>query len=171
MCAPFCTRLLKVLLFFRRCRYDYNEVYSRIITANLALTFVFQFTTFSAMLICFFSLISSVYTSVTEQLKEIAVLLSLGFSRRALLRAYVEEAFVLVLTSSFLGLLVGLALAWTISLQRNLLLSLPMQFPVPWLSAALMVAFSVLFAVLSALAPLRVISSTGIVTMMKTNLS
>jgi hypothetical protein len=149
--------------------YDYDVVNSRIETSNLALTFIFQFTTASAMLICFFSLISSMYTSVHEQRKEIGILLSLGLPRSWLMRAFIEEAFTVVMTSSFLGLLIGLTISWTIALQRQVMIALPFSFPMPWAQIALMVTLSIVFAFLSSFGSIRQITqSASIVSIMKT---
>ncbi len=73
--------VLLCFLFKNSYLYDYDVMNDRIATSNLALSFIFQFTTAAAMLICFFSLVSSMYTSVHEQKKEIGILLSLGLPR------------------------------------------------------------------------------------------
>ena len=47
-------------------------------SANVAITAFFNFTTIIAMAISFFSLMSSMFTNVYEQTKEIAILRALG---------------------------------------------------------------------------------------------
>ena len=61
---------------------------------------MFAITTAIAMLICFFSLSSSMLTNINEQSKEIGVLRALGLKRFSLRRAYVYEAWVILITSS-----------------------------------------------------------------------
>jgi hypothetical protein len=53
-----------------------------------------------AMVICFFSLISSMYTNINEQTKEIGVLRAIGVRKFFIWRLYVYEALVLLLSSS-----------------------------------------------------------------------
>jgi len=51
--------------------YDYNSRTDIINLVDIAITFFFGFTIVIAMIICFFSLVSSMYTNVYEQAKEI----------------------------------------------------------------------------------------------------
>jgi ABC-type antimicrobial peptide transport system permease subunit len=46
------------------------------------------------MILCFFSLMSSMHTNIMEQYKDIGILRSIGMTAFSIGRTYVEEAFV-----------------------------------------------------------------------------
>lgn len=77
--------------------WDYDTAAKPLETANLAMSILFNVTTVFAMLICFFSLVSSMYSNVHDQAKEIGVLLSVGLQKNLLRRIYIEEALLVVL--------------------------------------------------------------------------
>lgn len=79
--------------------------------------FFFIFTTIVAMVMCFFSLTSSMYTNINEQAKEIGVMRAIGASRFLLARAYVYEALILILCASFMGICIGFVMGYTMTLQ------------------------------------------------------
>lgn len=115
----------------------------------------FGFATVMAMTISFFALVSSTYVTVLEQLREIGILRAVGISRWRLLRCYMYEALLVVLSSVLLGLVIGIAMGWTMSAQRVLFSQLPIPFSVPWSLFALMCALSVVFGAVAACLPLR----------------
>ena len=84
------------------------------------------------MVLCFFSLLSSMITNVNEQQREIGVLLALGLRGSAVVRVFIHEAFLIVLGASLLGTAVGCIIAWTFGLQQALFTSIPAPFVVPW---------------------------------------
>ena len=59
------------------------------------------------MFLCFFSLMTSMSANMLEQVKEIAVLRSIGNSKLSIQFVYTAESFVLVLSSSIMGLMIG----------------------------------------------------------------
>ena len=67
-----------------------------------------------------------------EQAKEIGVLLSLGFTRNRLIILYSYEAFILVMASSILGVIVGTLAAFTMVLQFTQFNNMPTVFYFPW---------------------------------------
>jgi hypothetical protein len=64
-----------------------------------------------AMALCAFALLANMIANVAEQTREVGVLRALGLKPRALVRLYVEEAFVLVLVASLLGVGIGCLVA------------------------------------------------------------
>ncbi len=112
-------------------------------TILLVLNFFFTTLTVLTLMLCFFSLLASMITNIQEQQKEIGVLLAVGLKyvlhmptlprmllftpphticRRAwhLIRVYIYEAFVLVVSASIMGTIIGSIVAWTFSQQRTL---------------------------------------------------
>lgn len=79
------------------------------------------FTTFSslaiAMIVCFFSLKSSMFNSIYSQSKEISILRAMGVSKFWLYRVYIYEAFIIVLSSSLLGIMIGTFVGYTMVIQ------------------------------------------------------
>ncbi len=60
------------------------------------------------MFLSFFSLSASMGANIFEMSKEIGVLRSLGFTKTRIKILFIYESFILVLASSFLGVLIGL---------------------------------------------------------------
>lgn len=69
------------------------------------------------MFLCFFSLSSSMSANLFEQCKEIAILRAIGFIEFRVVRIYVYEAFILVTSSSVLGIMIGTFLGWIMATQ------------------------------------------------------
>ncbi|KAK7200769.1 FtsX-like permease family [Novymonas esmeraldas] len=115
----------------------------------------FFITQLTIMLICLFSLVSSMSANVLESSKEIGVLLCLGMSRTHVYRVYVWEAFVLVVASGSLGVLVGTATAATMLMQSALFNQIYVPFPFPYIQLALIVTMGVVSALTASVSPVR----------------
>ncbi|KAA8499220.1 hypothetical protein FVE85_6805 [Porphyridium purpureum] len=105
-----------------------------------------------AMLICSFSLVSSMLASVVEQSKELAVLRALGVRGFQLFRVKSGEAMALLFTSSMYGVLSGWLVALAQALQQNLFLGLPTELLFPWIPVLVILGFSVVTAMVAGLA-------------------
>lgn len=147
--------------------FDYRTINDPLEVASVVLSYFFQFTTVVAMLISFFSLMSSMFTNIHEQVKEIGILRAIGIGRAAMYRVYMYEAFVLVFASSLLGMLIGTVVGYTVLLQRVLFTQLPIPFIFP--TQLLLVVFisSIFFAVLAAFGPIRSVIAKPIVTTLR----
>ena len=69
------------------------------------------------MFLCFFSLCASMSTNLYEQKKEVAILRSMGVTRIRIRLLYFYEALILVVSSCLLGVLIGVIVGFTMSLQ------------------------------------------------------
>ena len=58
--------------------------------------------------LCLFSLSSTMSQNILEQNKELSLLLGLGFTKRMLLRLYVYESMVIILSSCVVGFIIGI---------------------------------------------------------------
>jgi len=134
--------------------WDYRNIIAPFEVATMAMTYFFNFTTIVAMLISFFSLMSSMFTNVHEQTKEIAVLRALGISKFWMYKIYVYEAFVLVMASSLLGIMIGVVVGYTMTLQQVLFTQLPIPFVFPWTIMFTVFLCSILFSILAAFSPI-----------------
>jgi ABC-type antimicrobial peptide transport system permease subunit len=84
------------------------------------------------MFLCFFALSANMSANLYQQTKEIAVLRSIGFTKARIKLLYFYEAMVLVLASSTMGVMVGMVVGYTMSLQESLILSTDLSVYFPW---------------------------------------
>jgi len=84
------------------------------------------------MFLCFFSLSASMAANLYEQKKEIGVLRAIGITKIRIKLLYFYEAMILVISSCILGVLIGVMVGYTMSLQQNLVLHMKLVFFFPW---------------------------------------
>lgn len=77
------------------------------------------------MILCLFSLISSMTANIMEQSKEIGILRSMGYTKFKIVILYMFEAFALVLASSLLGVFIGTIVGYTMVLQQVVFTAIP----------------------------------------------
>jgi ABC-type antimicrobial peptide transport system permease subunit len=119
------------------------------------MTSFFYFVAVLAMIVAAFSLVSSMFTNIHEQSKEIGVMRALGITRPMMYRVYAYEGFVVVLSSSLMGFGIGVGVGYTMTIQRVLFTQLPVPFAIPWVLLAITLVASMLFAFCSSCLPLR----------------
>lgn len=134
---------------------NYYTKIASLSTASVIVNAFFIFTQAMAMSICFFSLMSSMATNIYEQTKEIGILRCIGIKKNPCTRVYVWEAFVLVVSASMMGVIVGFATAYTMLLQNALFTQLPLPFVFPWVQMVEVVVSSVFFAFAASFGPIR----------------
>lgn len=147
--------------------WDYREEMEPFEVANKAISYFFTFTTITAMAISFFSLMSSMYTNIREQTKEIGVIRALGIPKSWVYRIYIYEAFLLVVASSILGIVIGTITSYTMNSQQSLFTQLPLAFKFPWLLLFVVLSCSVIFALLASFSPIRTVLSNRIVQILR----
>ena len=99
---------------------------------NGAVGLIFTTVQIVAMVYCYFSLITTMTANIWEQSKEIAILRAIGLTRRKLTLIYIAEAFLLVFSSSFMGVIIGSVVGFTMIKQNTLFLRVPLPFLFPW---------------------------------------
>jgi ABC-type lipoprotein release transport system permease subunit len=52
-----------------------------------------------------------------EQIKEIAIMRAVGFTKANIISIYLYESFIVIMSGSLLGMLVGISVGWTITVQ------------------------------------------------------
>ena len=119
----------------------------------LVLNFFFSLLTVVALALCFFSLLASMVANIAEQQKEIGILLAVGLRPSHMIRVYVYEAFVLVVSASIMGTIIGVIVAWTFAQQRALFTQLPVVFFFPWANLLTVIVVSAVAALLSSAVP------------------
>ena len=68
--------------------------------------------------ISFFSLVTTSYVNIINQNTEIAILLTLGYNKSRIIRIFIYESFIVVLSSCMIGVVIGFTLAWLMGSQR-----------------------------------------------------
>ena len=68
------------------------------------------------MILCLFSLTSSMSANLMDQTKEIGVLRAMGFTKIRIKLLYFYEAFILVIVSCSLGVMIGTIVGFTMVL-------------------------------------------------------
>ena len=84
---------------------------------------VFSVTIAIMMFLCFFSLSASMSANLYDQAKELGILRSMGVTKIRITLLYFYEALILVFSSCFLGILIGVFVAYTMKLQMDLFLN------------------------------------------------
>lgn len=135
---------------------SWNDIESSMEDLNDAgniLNIFFIFTQVMILIICFFSLMSSMTTNVLSSSKEIGILLCMGMSHFQIYRVYVFEAFVLVISSGILGFIVGIVVGYTMQLQNMMFTQLEMPFAFPWVQLLIVVGVGLLSAIAASCGP------------------
>ena len=68
------------------------------------------------MFLCFFSLMASMTANLFSQTKEIGVLRAIGITSYRIKLMYFYEALILVLSSCFLGVIIGMTVGYTMAI-------------------------------------------------------
>ena len=82
----------------------------------LILDTIFNIIIVITMFLCLFSLVSSMSANLFDQTKEIGILRAMGFTKFRIKMLYFYEAFILVIASSLLGIMIGTTVAFTMVL-------------------------------------------------------
>jgi ABC-type antimicrobial peptide transport system permease subunit len=85
-------------------------------TVKKILNIIFSAIIAITMFLCFFSLSSSMSANLYEQSKELGILRAIGFKSSRIIMLYIYEAFILVISSSILGVLIGTLVGFTMTL-------------------------------------------------------
>ncbi|KAL4454907.1 hypothetical protein ABPG74_006289 [Tetrahymena malaccensis] len=133
--------------------WDYNDTLSTTLQQKKLINIIFTVICVIVMILSFFSLVSSMTANILEQTKEIAVLRAVGITTFRMKTIYFFEAFTLVFSSCIIGTVVGVAIGFTMSIQRALFTDLPIQFVFPYMMLAVMSVASLICAFFSTILP------------------
>lgn len=90
-----------------------------------------NFTTLVAMIVCFFSLVASMFANISESGKEIGILRAMGMRQTRLCAVFACEAVVLIIAASALGCVIGWIVGSAVSAQRAVFSQLPVPIVFP----------------------------------------
>lgn len=148
---------------------DVQESLNPLNIASTVMDFFFLFVTIVAMILCYFSLISSMVTNINEQAKEIGILRAIGLGKFSLTRIYIYESFILVMTASVMGVFIGVGVSYTMTLQQILFTQLPITFFFPWQISLIVFGSALICAFLSSCFPIRRMLRKNIVQILRSN--
>ena len=96
------------------------------------------------VILAFFGLVASTYSTILERVREIAILRALGMTRRSILASLCVEGVALMMGAGVLGATVGFGLAWVmVAWVHERLSELPVVFRFPWLLVGSVIAWSI----------------------------
>jgi len=123
--------------------------YGQIIKANFKTLIIFvNLVSVIALVISFLFILVTVYTSVLERSKEMAILQSLGAGRKLILSQTIHESLLICSTGSLLGIVFTFAARYLIETARPLM---TVEIRLSWLLGA--IAVGIVGGILSALYP------------------
>ena len=133
--------------------YNYFDLEDTNADISRILDMIFNIIISITMFLCFFSLCAAMSANLMDQTKEIGIIRAMGFTKRRVKMLYFYEAFILVMTSCFLGVLIGTTVAFTFVLQNVVFTSLPITFFFPWAQFYAIMIVSMLCAFASTWGP------------------
>jgi ABC-type antimicrobial peptide transport system permease subunit len=80
---------------------------------------------------------------------------AMGLHKTRIYLLYIYEAFILVISSSLLGVMIGTLVGFSMTLQQILFTNIPLFFYFPWQQFIIIMGLSILCAILSTFAPTR----------------
>jgi len=123
--------------------------YSQVLAANFRnLTIFVSLVSIIALIICFLFILVTIYTIVLERSREIAIMQSLGAGRRLILWQTLQEAMMICIAGTALGIGLAFAGRWLIQTAQPLM---TVEIHAPWLGIAAAIALA--GGILSALYP------------------
>ena len=96
--------------------FDHFDDTETIEVVQLILDIIFHVIIVITMVLCLFSLASSMSANLLDQTKEIGILRAMGFTKRRIKLLYFYEAFILVMASCMLGVMIGTIVGFTMVL-------------------------------------------------------
>lgn len=115
-----------------------------------------------AIILCFFVLLISFTSNVTENVWEFGVLRAIGLTAAQTIRIYIYEAFSIILSSILLGSFIGLFVSVTFSLQVNAFTELPLIMGFPTVLFILVFVMASVVAFLGSYIPARMLKKKKI---------
>lgn len=122
----------------------------------------FYAVTLIAIFLCFFVLWLSFANNVRENSWEFGVLRAVGLTKGEVISIYIFEALAIILASVLLSTLIGVAVAWTLTLQYSLFNQMPIHLYFPYTLFVLLLVASVAVGILGSWLPARALAKKEI---------
>ena len=105
--------------------------------------------------------------NIFEQKKEIAIMRSLGMKKRHVIFIYIAEAFILILTSSIIGSIIGSIISYTMALQWTVFTNVNVGFNLPTGSIIVIISISIFGGIFSTYIPAKNMLNKSIAELIK----
>jgi ABC-type antimicrobial peptide transport system permease subunit len=146
---------------------DTNELVKSTDIAVLVLNLFFDLIAVIVITICFFVLLVSFTSNITENAWEFGVLRAVGLTSFQVIRVYIYEAMSIILSSLILGTGLGMLVSATLTLQADLFTELAFEMRFPHLLFWSIVVMSLAVAVLGSWLPARKLAKKKIAAALK----
>ena len=138
-------------------------------TAAKIVFFNFNIVSSIVLIFCLFNLTASMTINIYDQKKEIAIFRSLGTRKNHIIFIYIYESFILVLSSSLIGLIIGSSISFTMAKQWTIFTAVNVNFNLPIGSIILIITFSIFGGVISTYFPAKKMISFSVAELIKSN--
>ncbi|KAH7830035.1 putative efflux ABC transporter, permease domain protein [Monocercomonoides exilis] len=135
--------------------FNYQRFQKQLEQETTFINIIFGFVTVIVEFFCFFSLMASMHANIIDQERSYGILRAIGITSCQLVRVSIAEAFVLVITSSFIGVVCGFALGYLFSSQMVILMGVPVPLYLPLPLLGVILAMAIATAFLSTFFPAR----------------
>ncbi|KAA6386078.1 MAG: putative DUF214 family protein [Streblomastix strix] len=103
---------------------------------------------------------------IRQKKKEIGIERALGIKRFQLVRIYIEEAFILVVSAALMGMIIGMIVGYLLTSQVGQFQGLPVSFQFPWVITLTAFGMSILISIISSAYPAWSVVNKNIVSIM-----
>ncbi len=131
----------------------FNDIKERISIVSTIIYKIFYTVSATVIFFCFFNLTASMTINIFSQKKEIAIMRSLGMKKRDVILVYIFEAIILILTSSFIGTIIGSLISYTMSLQWQIFTHINVSFSIKISNIIAIIILSIIGGILSTIIP------------------
>jgi ABC-type antimicrobial peptide transport system permease subunit len=107
--------------------------------------------------------------NIYEQTQEISLMLALGMKKSMVIRLFIYEALVLVVSSSMVGFVIGVFIGNIMKLQQATIEYFPFSPELPFDSIKVVLGLSIIFAVMSTYGSIRKIINSPIAEISRTS--
>lgn len=114
---------------------------------NRSLDSIFNAIIAISMCLCLFSLSSSMTANIHDQSREISIMCSFGCTKAMIMKVFICESLVLVISSSIAAFFIGVFIGNLMTLQLAMLQSCPFVLQIPWKQLVFLLCLSFVSAV------------------------
>ncbi|KAH9593449.1 ABC transporter permease protein domain [Trypanosoma melophagium] len=165
--SVFVNELLSNMDFTHHRVYVTQEAIDELDIISDFIMYFFYFTAVVCVSLCTLMMWITFVANVQLNVQMVGVLRALGCTNNHILRIILYEAFSIVISAFFLGLLVGCFVGLTLGLQLTTLMVLPFHFTMPYVLIVLLFILAVLAALFGSILPFRIVNKTSISTLLK----
>ncbi len=131
----------------------FNNIKDRIDIISKIIFKIFYIVNSIVLFFCIFNLTASMTINIFQQKKEIAIMRALGMKKKDVILIYIYEAIILILTNSFIGLIIGSLISYTISIQWQIFTNINIKYSIKISHLIYIFIFSIIGGIISTIIP------------------